>query len=66
MITSGIRLGSPAATTRGFGTEEFQKVGQLILRVLEGLSNNGAENNQEIEQSVKMEVIELCKGFPIY
>ncbi len=66
MITSGIRLGSPAATTRGFGTEEFQKVGQLILQVLEGLANNGAENNQEIEQSVKMEVIELCKGFPIY
>ena len=66
MITSGIRLGSPAATTRGFGTEEFQKVGQLILQVLEGLSNNGAENNQEIEQSVKTEVIELCKGFPIY
>ena len=66
MITSGIRLGSPAATTRGFGTEEFQKVGQLILQVLEGLSKNGAENNQEIEQSVKMEVIELCKGFPIY
>ena len=66
MITSGIRLGSPAATTRGFGTEEFQKVGQLILQVLEGLSKNGAENNQEIEQSVKTEVIELCKGFPIY
>ena len=66
MITSGIRLGSPAATTRGFGTEEFQKVGQLILQVLEGLANNGAENNQEIEQSVKTEVIELCKGFPIY
>ena len=66
MITSGIRLGSPAATTRGFRTEEFQKVGQLILQVFEGLSNNGAENNQEIEQSVKMEVIELCKGFPIY
>ena len=66
MITSGIRLGSPAATTRGFGTEEFQKVGQLILQVLEGLSNNGAENNQEIEQAVKTEVIELCKGFPIY
>ena len=66
MITSGIRLGSPAATTRGFGTEEFQKVGQLILQVLEGLANNGAENNQEVEQSVKTEVIELCKGFPIY
>ena len=66
MITSGIRLGSPAATTRGFGTEEFQKVGQLILQVLQGLSNNGAENNQEVEQSVKTEVIELCKGFPIY
>ena len=47
MITSGIRLGSPAATTRGFGTEEFQKVGQLILKVLEGLANNGAENNKE-------------------
>ena len=66
MITSGIRLGSPAATTRGFGTEEFQKVGQLILQVLEGLANNGAENNQEVEQSVKTDVIELCKGFPIY
>ena len=64
-ITSGIRLGSQAATTRGFGLNEFKKVGELITRVVEGLSKN-PENNSKIESEVRKEVIELCSKFPIY
>lgn len=65
-ITSGIRLGSPAATTRGFGPAEFRQVGQLIIEVLNGLVENGPEANQQVEHSVKERVIELCRKFPIY
>lgn len=65
-VTSGIRLGSPAATTRGFGEEEFVLVGQLILRVLDGLSANGEEGNADVEKAVAAEVIELTNRFPIY
>ncbi len=65
-VTSGIRLGTPAATTRGFGEEEFKLVGQLILRVLDGLSENGEEGNSEVEKAVAADVIELTKRFPIY
>ncbi len=65
MITSGIRLGTPAGTTRGFMAEEFKLIGQLIIKVLDGVSQNG-ENNQAVENLVKQEVIELCQGFPIY
>lgn len=65
-VTSGIRLGSPAATTRGFGQEEFVLVGQLILRVLDGLSANGEEGNADVEKAVAAEVIELTNRFPIY
>ncbi len=65
-ITSGIRLGSPALTTRGFGGAEFAEVGQLIIDVLDGLVANGPDNNNEAETRVKAKVAELCKRFPIY
>ena len=64
-ITSGIRLGTQAATTRGFGLNEFKKVGDLITRVVEGLSKN-TEGNSKIETEVKKEVVALCSKFPIY
>jgi glycine hydroxymethyltransferase len=64
-ITSGIRLGSQAATTRGFGLDEFKKVGELITKLIEGLSKN-SEDNSKIESEVKKEVITLCSRFPIY
>ena len=65
MITSGIRLGTQAATTRGFGTDEFQKVGDLITKTIKGLSENPSDN-AKIESEVRSEVIELCSKFPIY
>ena len=65
MVTSGIRLGSPAATTRGFGEAEFRKVGELITRVLDGLVAN-SEDNTAVEQEVREEVQVLCREFPIY
>ena len=64
-ITSGIRLGTPAATTRGFKEDEFKLVGELILETLNGLKANG-ESNSEVEQTVKKKVIDLCNKFPIY
>ncbi len=65
-VTSGIRLGSPAATTRGFGEEEFRATARLILEVLDGLSANGEENNAAVEEAVKAKVLELTSRFPIY
>ena len=65
MITSGVRLGTPASTTRGFGQKEFILVGQLISKVLKELANN-PENNFKVEHEVKKEVIDLCGSFPIY
>tara|TARA_B100000700_G_scaffold319612_1_gene415139 strand:+ start:156 stop:1472 length:1317 start_codon:yes stop_codon:yes gene_type:complete len=64
-ITSGIRLGSQAATTRGFGLNEFKKVGELITKVIIGLSKN-SQDNSKIEDEVRKEVIDLCSNFPIY
>jgi glycine hydroxymethyltransferase len=64
-ITSGIRLGSQAATTRGFGLDEFKKVGDLITKVIVGLSKN-SEDNSKTEEEVKKEVLDLCSNFPIY
>jgi glycine hydroxymethyltransferase len=64
-VTSGIRLGSPAATTRGFGQAEFRQVGELISKVLDGLAENG-EDNAAVEQAVRVEVKALCDRFPIY
>ena len=66
MVTSGIRLGSPAATTRGFGVDEFSQVGELILEVLDGLKGNGVEGNAEVEEAVKIKAKALCASFPIY
>ena len=66
MVTSGIRLGSPAATSRGFGCDEFTKVAELIAICLDGLAKHGDEGNKEIEAKVKGEVAELTKRFPIY
>ena len=64
-VTSGIRLGTPAPTTRGFDLEEFRQVGELIARVLDGLAANG-EDNGAVEQEVREEVQALCGRFPIY
>jgi glycine hydroxymethyltransferase len=66
MITSGIRLGSPAGTTRGFGVPEFQEVGNLIVEVLDGLAKNGPEGNGAVEAAVKEKATALCRRFPIY
>ena len=66
MITSGIRLGSPAGTTRGFGVSEFQQVGDWITEVLDGLAANGEEGNGAVEQAVRGKVKALCDRFPIY
>jgi len=65
MITSGIRLGTPACTTRGFGEEEFKLIAELIYRVIKGLIENKSDNSK-IEKEVKKEVIDLCAAFPIY
>ncbi|MDZ5451944.1 serine hydroxymethyltransferase [Labrys sp. ZIDIC5] len=66
MVTSGIRLGTPAATSRGFGVKEFQEVGDLITEALEGLSKNGADNNGAVEEAVRAKVNKLTGRFPIY
>ncbi len=66
MVTSGVRLGTPAATSRGFGVEEFKLVGQYAIEVLDGLKANGPEGNAAVEQAVKAKVDTLCKRFPIY
>ena len=65
MVTSGIRLGSQAATTRGFGLKEFEKIGELITKTINGLSKN-PEDNSKVEEEVRGEVVELCSKFPIY
>ena len=64
-VTSGVRLGSPAATTRGFGADEFKEVGRLIADVLDGLAKN-PDNNEAAERQALGEVMALCKRFPIY
>jgi len=66
MVTSGIRLGSPAGTTRGFGKEEFREIGRLIVEVVDGLAANGPDNNGAVETSVKERATALCRRFPIY
>ena len=65
-ITSGIRLGTPAGTTRGFGKQEFRLIGEWIVSVVENLGSNGPENNQKVEDEIKNEVIDLCRKYPIY
>lgn len=65
-VTSGIRLGTPAGTTRGFGIGEFQAVGDLITEVLDGLKANGVEGNAAVEAKVREKAIALTDRFPIY
>ena len=66
MVTSGIRLGTPAATSRGFGKAEFTQVGELIATCLEGLAANGDEGNAKVEADVRSKVAALTERFPIY
>jgi glycine hydroxymethyltransferase len=66
MVTSGIRLGSPAATSRGFGTAEFAQVGGLIVETLDGLAAHGESGNVAVEAKVRADVAELTRRFPIY
>jgi glycine hydroxymethyltransferase len=66
MVTSGVRVGTPAGTTRGFGEAEFRAVGKMIADVVNGIMKNGAEGDGQIEARVKEEAIALCRRFPIY
>ncbi len=65
-VTSGIRLGTPAGTTRGFGEAEFRQIGDLIVEVVDGLATNGADGNGEVEAGVKTRVQALCDQYPVY
>ncbi|MCR9150242.1 MAG: serine hydroxymethyltransferase [Rhodobacteraceae bacterium] len=65
-VTSGIRLGTPAGTTRGFGEAEFRQVADWIVEVTEGLAANGEDGNEAVEAKVRGEVAALCARFPVY
>jgi glycine hydroxymethyltransferase len=65
-VTSGVRLGTSAGTTRGFGEAEFRRIGELILTVIDSLAEKGAEGDPDVEQTVLVEVQDLCRRFPIY
>ena len=65
-VTSGIRLGTPAGTTRGFTEAEFRQIARLIIEVVDGLAQNGEEGNGAVEERVKAEVAKLCALFPLY
>jgi len=66
MVTSGLRLGSPAGTTRGFGEAEFRQIGDMIVEVVDGIAANGEDGNADVEASVRAKVSELCAKFPLY
>ncbi len=65
-VTSGVRLGTSAGTTRGFGEAQFRHIGKLILAVIDALADKGAAGDSEVEQAVLAEVRDLCRRFPIY
>ena len=65
-VTSGIRLGTPAGTTRGFGEAEFRQIADWIVEVVDGLAANGTDGNDAVEAKVRAEVAELCARFPLY
>ncbi len=65
-VTSGIRLGTPAGTTRGFKEAEFRQIADWIVEVVDGLAANGADDNAAVEEAVKAKVEALCAGFPMY
>ena len=66
MVTSGIRLGTPAGTTRGFGEAEFREIADMIIEVVDGLAANGEDGNSAVEEKVKTQVSKLCARFPLY
>jgi len=66
MVTSGVRFGTPAGTTRGFGTDEFKQIGEMACEVLDGLATNGEDGNGAVEAAVRTKVEALCARFPIY
>jgi glycine hydroxymethyltransferase len=65
-VTSGIRLGSPAGTTRGFGEAEFRQIADWIIEIVDGLAVNGEDGNNKVEEKVKGELAAMCARFPIY
>jgi len=65
-VTSGVRLGTPAGTTRGFAEEEFDAIGAMIVEVVDGLAANGPDGNAAVEASVRDRAVALCRRFPIY
>jgi glycine hydroxymethyltransferase len=65
-VTSGLRFGTPAGTSRGFGLSEFEEIGNMICDILEGFVKNGEGKNQELEKSIKSRVRTICEKFPIY
>ncbi len=65
-VTSGVRLGTPAGTTRGFGPAEFRKIGALMADVIDGMARNGDDGDAQVEERVRREVGELCAAFPVY
>ncbi|SES92874.1 serine hydroxymethyltransferase [Oceanicella actignis] len=65
-VTSGIRLGTPAGTTRGFGEDEFRAIGRMIVEVIDGVAARGAEGDPEVEARVRERAVALCRAFPIY
>ena len=66
MVTSGVRLGAPAGTTRGFGEDEFRQIARMIVKVVDGLAAHGDAGDAEVEAAVRDEAIALCRRFPIY
>ncbi|MFT5066248.1 MAG: glycine hydroxymethyltransferase [Reinekea sp.] len=66
MVTSGIRLGTPAGTTRGFGEDEFRQIADWIVEVVDGIAANGAEGNEAVEAKVRAEIEVMCDKFPLY
>ncbi|KEO60928.1 serine hydroxymethyltransferase [Thioclava indica] len=66
MVTSGVRLGTPAGTTRGFAEDDFREIARLIVEVVDGLAANGEEGNADVEAAVRAKVAKLCARFPIY
>jgi glycine hydroxymethyltransferase len=65
-VTSGVRLGTPAGTTRGFGVAEFRQIGDMIVEVLRGLAQSGEEGAGLVEKAVRERAVTLCRRFPIY
>jgi glycine hydroxymethyltransferase len=65
-VTSGIRLGTPAGTTRGFKEEEFRQIARMIVKVIDGIAANGEDDNDAVEAEVRTEVAALCAKFPLY